>query len=165
MFLLTVIKKTYLLMKKKSTLTVMLFCADINSRGTATMFDNFLVAVCRVLFPFILMTKGPQIFHMIRALSNVTLQPLIAFVCKVVSKSSCDRHCNISYNSRAFVSLLICQFVNNFMFSSTVCTNVGPDSPSGLSKMCNPDGCSTKRRFVSPKFPQWTMKALSFLLS
>jgi hypothetical protein len=100
---LTVIRNTYLLMKKKSTLSVMLFCADINSRDNATMFGGFLGGCCRVSFAFILMTEGPQIFHMIRALSNVTLQPLIAFVRKVVSKSGSGGHCSISYNSCAFV--------------------------------------------------------------
>ena len=132
--LLTVIRNTYVLMKKKSTLSVMLYCADINSRGNATMFDGFLGGCCRVSFPFILMTKGPQIFHVIRASPNVTLQPLITFVRKVVSKSGCDGHCNISYRSHAFVALLICFSVNIFMFSFTVCTDVDPNSPSGLSK-------------------------------
>ncbi len=98
-------------MKKKSTLKVMLFCADINSCGTATMFDCLRIlriVTCQVSLPFILMTKGPQICHMIWASSNVTLQPLIVLVRKVVSKSGSDGHWRSSYSSRAFVAPLIC---------------------------------------------------------
>ena len=148
--LLTVIRNTYLFMKKKSKLSVMLFCADMNSRGTATIFDSFLGGCCCVSFPFIFMTKGPQILHMIRASSNVTLQPLIAFVRKVASKSGCDGHCSNSNSSRAFVAPLICCWVNIFMLSFTVCTNVDPDLLSSLSMMCNPDRCSTKQRSIIP---------------
>ena len=165
MFSLTVIRKTYLLMKKKSTLTVTLFCALMNSRGTSTIFDNFQTVFCRMLLPFILITKGPQIFHMIRASSKVTWQPLIVFVRKVVSKSSCDRHCNILYNSRAFEALLTCRLVNNFILSSTVCPNVAPKFLSDHCKICSPDGCSTKRRSVIPYSLLWTMKAFSISLS
>ncbi len=51
--------------EEKLTLTVTFFCALMNSRGTATMFDDFQIVFSRVLLPFILMTDGPQIFHMI----------------------------------------------------------------------------------------------------
>ncbi len=162
--MLTAVRKTNLLMKKKLTLIVTFFCAEMNSRGTAIILDDFQIVFCRVLFPFNLITEGPQIFHMTWASSIVTWKPLIAFVRKVVSKSALDGHCNISYNSRAFEALFTCRAVNIFMFCSTVCTNVVPESPSGRYKMCNPDRCSTKRRSVIPYSLLWSMKAFSSLL-
>ena len=137
--------------EEEVTLIVMLFCANINSRGTATMFDCLRIVTCWVSFPFILMTKGPQICHMIQASSNVTLQPLITLVRKVVSKSGSDGHWRSSYSSCAFIAPLICQLVNIFMLSLTVWKNVEPDVlPSNLSMMCNPDSCSTKQRSIIP---------------